>query len=78
MKIGLFTVGTPKMAGGALLRTVAVNAERLGIETLWVPEHVVLLDQYASKYPTRKTASCPLLPTRRSSTPSSRWPRSPQ
>jgi len=39
------------MAGGALLRAVAVNAERLGISTLWVPEHVVLLDTYASRYP---------------------------
>ncbi len=29
MKIGLFTVGTGKMAGGALLRAVAINAERL-------------------------------------------------
>jgi probable F420-dependent oxidoreductase len=51
MKIGLFAVGTPRMAGGALLRSVAVNAERLGISTLWVPEHVVLLDKYASRYP---------------------------
>jgi probable F420-dependent oxidoreductase len=51
MKIGLFAVGTPRMAGGALLRSLAINAERLGIATLWVPEHVVLLDKYASKYP---------------------------
>ncbi|MBV8453642.1 MAG: LLM class F420-dependent oxidoreductase [Deltaproteobacteria bacterium] len=51
MKVGLFAPGTPRMAGGALLRAVAVNAERLGISTLWVPEHVVLLDKYASKYP---------------------------
>ncbi len=51
MKVGLFAVGTPRMAGGALLRALAVNAERLGISTLWVPEHVVLLDKYASRYP---------------------------
>jgi probable F420-dependent oxidoreductase len=53
MKIGLFAVavGTLRMAGGASLRAVAVNAERLGISTLWVPEHVVLLDKYASRYP---------------------------
>ena len=51
MKIGLFAVGTPSMAGGALLRAVAQQAERLGISTLWVPEHVVLLDKYSSKYP---------------------------
>jgi probable F420-dependent oxidoreductase len=51
MKIGLFAVGTPLMAGGALLRAVAQHAERLGISTLWVPEHVVLLDKYSSRYP---------------------------
>jgi probable F420-dependent oxidoreductase len=51
MKIGLFAMGTNRMAGGALLRAVAANAERLGVATLWVPEHVVLIDQYASKYP---------------------------
>ena len=51
MKIGLFAVGTGKMAGGALLSTLASNAERLGFSTLWVPEHVVLIDKYSSKYP---------------------------
>jgi probable F420-dependent oxidoreductase len=59
MKIGLFAVGTPKMAGGALLRTVATNAERLGVATLWVPEHVVLLDKYASKYPYSQDGALP-------------------
>ncbi len=51
MKIGLFAMGSNRMAGGALLKSVAAHAERLGVATLWVPEHVVLLDQYASKYP---------------------------
>ncbi len=51
MKIGVFAMGTNRMAGGALLRSVAAHAERLGVATLWVPEHVVLIDQYASKYP---------------------------
>jgi probable F420-dependent oxidoreductase len=59
MKIGLFAVGTPKMAGGSLLRTVALNAERLGVATLWVPEHVVLLDKYASKYPYSQDGALP-------------------
>jgi probable F420-dependent oxidoreductase len=51
MKIGLFAIGAPWMSGGALLRAVAQHAERLGISTLWVPEHVVLLDKYSSRYP---------------------------
>jgi probable F420-dependent oxidoreductase len=59
MKIGLFAVGTAKMAGGSLLRTVASNAERLGVATLWVPEHVVLLDKYASKYPYSQDGALP-------------------
>jgi probable F420-dependent oxidoreductase len=33
------------------VRTVAITAERLGFSTIWAPEHIVLLDQYASKYP---------------------------
>jgi alkanesulfonate monooxygenase SsuD/methylene tetrahydromethanopterin reductase-like flavin-dependent oxidoreductase (luciferase family) len=33
------------------VRTVAVTAERLAFSTIWAPEHVVLLDQYTSKYP---------------------------
>lgn len=59
MKVGLFAVGTPRMAGGELLRALAVNAERLGISTLWVPEHVVLLDKYASRYPYSKDGQLP-------------------
>lgn len=39
------------MAGGDLLKTIAVNAERLGVATLWAPEHVVLFDKYESRYP---------------------------
>ena len=31
MKIGLFAMGTGKMAGGALLKTVAADAERAGV-----------------------------------------------
>lgn len=51
MKIGIFAMGTGKMVGGALLKTLAAEAERVGVATLWVPEHVVLLDKYVSKYP---------------------------
>ena len=59
MKIGLFAVGTGKMAGGKLLKALAANAERLGFATLWVPEHVVLLDQYASRYPYSQDGQLP-------------------
>jgi probable F420-dependent oxidoreductase len=59
MKIGLFAIGTGKMAGGGLLKTVATTAERVGVTTLWVPEHVVLLDKYSSKYPYSNDGSLP-------------------
>ena len=59
MKIGLFAMGTGRMAGGGLLKAVAINAERVGVATLWVPEHVVLLDKYASKYPYSADGSLP-------------------
>jgi len=59
MKIGIFAMGTNRMAGGNLLRSLAANAERLGVATLWVPEHVVLLDQYSSKYPYSQDGQLP-------------------
>src|ERR1041384_1829864 len=51
MKIGFFSVGIGPTTEPKLLRAVATTAERLGFATLWAPEHVVLVNQYASKYP---------------------------
>ncbi len=51
MKIGLFAMASGRGNTMALLKAYAANAERLGFSTLWVPEHVVLVDKYASKYP---------------------------
>jgi probable F420-dependent oxidoreductase len=51
MKLGVFSLATGMVKGTALTKALASNAERLGFSTVWVPEHVVLLDKYASKYP---------------------------
>ena len=51
MKIGFFSVGIGPTTEPNLLRVAATTAERLGFATLWAPEHVVLVNQYASKYP---------------------------
>ncbi len=51
MKIGLFATFSGRGNVMELMKAFAANAERLGFSTLWVPEHVVLLDQYASRYP---------------------------
>lgn len=51
MKIGVLPpMGTP-IATGPYITTVARTIEDLGFHSAWVPEHVVLFDQYASKYP---------------------------
>lgn len=51
MKIGFFAVGIGATVEPQVVRAVAIAAERLGFATLWAPEHVVLLEEYASKYP---------------------------
>ncbi|HZO80999.1 MAG TPA: LLM class F420-dependent oxidoreductase [Candidatus Binataceae bacterium] len=51
MKIGFFAIGLGHLTRPDLIKTVAVNAERLNFATIWAPEHVVLLDKHISKYP---------------------------
>ena len=51
MKVGYFAVGIGPTVNPGLVRTIATTAERLGFATIWAPEHVVLLEEYASKYP---------------------------
>jgi probable F420-dependent oxidoreductase len=51
MKIGYFAVGIGATVEPQVLRAVAMAAERLGFATLWAPEHVLLVEEYASKYP---------------------------
>src|SRR5579875_116782 len=51
MKIGYFAIGIGPSASATAIRTLAVNAERLGFATIWAPEHVVLLAEFSSRYP---------------------------
>ena len=51
MKIGYFAVGIGPLTEPSAIKAVAVTTERLGFSTLWAPEHVVLLSEYASQYP---------------------------
>ena len=39
------------MTEPSAIKAVSVTVERLGFSTLWAPEHVVLLSEYASHYP---------------------------
>ncbi len=51
MKVGYFSVGVGPTTNPKWLRTAATTAERLGFSTIWAPEHVVLVEQYDSRYP---------------------------
>jgi len=51
MKVGYFSVGVGPATNPQWLKTVATNAERLGFATIWAPEHVVLVEEYKSRYP---------------------------
>ena len=60
MRVGLFALGIGTGARpGAILKT-AEQAERRGISTLWVGEHVVLFDRQDSKYPYAESGEFPL------------------
>ena len=51
MKIGYFAIGMGRLTNPAWVKTLATTVERLGFSTIWAPEHVVLLKEYASRYP---------------------------
>jgi probable F420-dependent oxidoreductase len=51
MKVGLMAVVFGRVKGMSVMKAFASHAEQLGFSTLWAPEHVVLVDQYESRYP---------------------------
>jgi probable F420-dependent oxidoreductase len=51
VEIGLFTPLGNGNAHGPLLRSLGREAEDRGFESIWVAEHVVMFDDYASQYP---------------------------
>ena len=51
MRVGLHALGIGPGARPEVIRAVATAAETAGFATLWSGEHVVLVDQPASRYP---------------------------
>src|SRR5208283_1402633 len=51
MKLGLFAMIGAVAEPMAIMKTLAQRAEHWGFSTVWAPEHVVLVDKYASRYP---------------------------
>jgi probable F420-dependent oxidoreductase len=60
MKIGLFALGIGAGARPGAIAKTAEEAERRGVSTLWVGEHVVLFDRQGSKYPYAESGEFPL------------------
>jgi len=59
VKVGVMAVVFGRVQGMSVMKAFASNAERLGFSTLWAPEHVVLVDQYNSRYPYRDEGTFP-------------------
>jgi probable F420-dependent oxidoreductase len=51
VKFGLFIPAASPFVTPETLAKIGQCAEERGIDTLWVPEHVVLFEDYASQYP---------------------------
>jgi probable F420-dependent oxidoreductase len=60
MKVGLFALGIGTGARPGVIAKTAEAAERHGVATLWVGEHVVLFDRQGSKYPYSASGEFPL------------------
>jgi probable F420-dependent oxidoreductase len=59
MKVGVMAVVFGRVKGMSVMKAFAEHAERLGFSSLWAPEHVVLVDQYTSRYPYRDEGKFP-------------------
>ncbi len=51
MRLGLHALGIGNGADRAVIDAVAAAADRAGFATLWSGEHVVMVDESASRYP---------------------------
>ncbi|WP_035804551.1 LLM class F420-dependent oxidoreductase [Kitasatospora mediocidica] len=60
MRIGLHALGIGDGARPEVIRTVAAAAEAHGFARLWVGEHVVMVDEPASRYPYSAEGTIPV------------------
>jgi len=51
MRLGLHALGIGTGSQAAVIQAVAIAAEQCGFATLWAGEHVVMVDDSASRYP---------------------------
>ena len=60
MRLGLHALGIGSGARREVIDAVASAAERAGFATLWVGEHVVMVDRSASRYPYNEGGEIPI------------------
>ena len=58
MRIGVFTPFSNPFATAAIIKAVGQAADRAGFASMWLPEHVVLFDEYGSNYPYSPDGKC--------------------
>ena len=51
MKVGMMGIGAGSGITPSAIRTIATNAERLNLSTVYAVEHVVFTDNYVHRYP---------------------------
>jgi probable F420-dependent oxidoreductase len=59
MRVGLFVPLANPVSTPQLIRNLGSHAEERGFASLWVAEHVVLFDQYDSRYPYAEDGKIP-------------------
>ena len=77
MRIGLFAPVTNGQATPEYLAVLGTAAEERGFASLWVPEHVVLFDEYSSRYPYSADGRMVQDPEHGFLEPFTTWPSSP-
>jgi probable F420-dependent oxidoreductase len=60
MRIGLFSTFMSPIAEAAMIKDVAQRAEAIGVDSLWMGEHVVLFDRTEHPYPGSKDGKLPV------------------
>jgi probable F420-dependent oxidoreductase len=60
VKVGVFAIGAGATAEPETIKSIATTSERLGFATVWAPEHIVFIDDYASRYPYAPAGKAPV------------------
>ena len=60
MKIGLFATFMSPISTPAMIQSFAQSIEEIGVDSLWMGEHVVLFDQTSNPYPGSRDGKLPV------------------